>query len=112
MFFVSAHVNRLSLPTMESKLSIGIGYILLGIITVIILLERVQALFKIKSIGILLLFLMLALLEPHIYVLRTTLGLMLIPLLIDDILVNGYFFILNNNKYWEYYRDVIKSGKE
>lgn len=112
MFFLSAHHNKLTLPKMENKLSWYGGAILIIILFALVMMNRIKILFKIRSIGFLYLFLAFALLQPYIHVVVTTLGLALIPMLVDDIIVNGYFYILNVNKYWQYYKDVIASERK
>lgn len=110
-FVLAADVHKLKLPENVNKLGWYGGIITLIILLAAVLLNRIKILFRIRSLGFLILFGVLKLLEQNIEVAVTALGYVVIVLLIDDIVVNGYFYILNVNKYWEYYKDVIASER-
>lgn len=110
-FILAADVHKLELPENVNKLGWYGGIITLIILLAAVLLNRIKILFRIRSLGFLILFGVLKLLEQNIEVAVTALGYVVIVLLIDDIVVNGYFYILNVNKYWEYYKDVIASER-
>src|SRR5690554_4564671 len=107
MLILAAHIEKLKLLTREVQLSYSLGIILLVSISAHVILNRINIIFKIKSIGFIVVFVMVVLLESHMSVIKTGLGLMLIPMIIDDTLVNGYFYVLNVNKYWDIYRSVM-----
>lgn len=87
MLFVSLRVADVDLPTVQSQLSVGIGFI--GVMTVFILalVNRVNILFKIKSIGFVIMFLVLLAIREGIDIFVWSIGLMSIPLLIDDMIL-------------------------
>lgn len=108
---ISFKVSNLKLPTLEDKLSFGIGIITVVGVFILSILNRLKTLFKIKSIGFIITALILLLFSKFIDTLYLTLMLISIPLLIDDLVVNNYFKYLNATKYWDKYKDVIKSGE-
>ena len=99
MFLVALNVAGLKLPSNESKISATFGFILVGIVLMFALLNRISILFKIRSIGFVILWAMFMLLEYIIDPLKWAFGLMMIPLLIDDMIFKP---IWNNIWYNEY----------
>jgi hypothetical protein len=89
----------LKLPSNESKISATFGFILVGVVLMFALLNRISILFKIRSIGFVILWSMFMLLEYIIDPLKWAFGLMMIPLLIDDMIFKP---IWNNIWYNEY----------
>lgn len=106
---LAAHITKLHLPKLEEKVSWGIGLISVAIVGVMAFMNRIKMLFKVKSVGFIISFIIFLLLSVAIETLVWSLGLVTIPLLIDDVIVNGYFKVLNVTKYWDSYRDVIRS---
>jgi hypothetical protein len=102
MAILAAHLAKLSFPTIESQLQWGAGIILVIVIAVFAFLNRIKMLFKVKSIGFLITFIILLLLRVGIDALIYATGLISIPLLIDDIFIVNYFK----------YLDVVKYGKQ
>jgi len=93
---LAANVN---LPTVQQQLSVGIGFI--GVIAIFLLamLNRISSLFKIKSMGFLVFFVIMLALKQSIDIMVWSLGLMSIPLLIDDAIITP---IWNNIWYRDY----------
>lgn len=83
-FFASG----VQLPTMESKLSFSIGAILIVIIGIIAMLGKIKQLFKVKSIGWIVVFLITWAFSSVATLLVYTLGFVTIPLVIDDLIVS------------------------
>lgn len=86
MFLIAINMAGLKLPSNESKISATFGFILVGIVLMFALLNRISILFKIRSIGFVILWSMFMLLEYIIDPLKWAFGLMMIPLLIDDMI--------------------------
>lgn len=96
--------SNIQLPTLESKLSFGVGFIMLLTVGTMAFFNRIKVLFKIRSVGFVILFLMLLLLSVAMNTLLWGLGLVSIPLLIDDIFVENYFKYINIRDYWDFYK--------
>ena len=107
MALLSLRVSNLKLPTLEDKLSFGIGMIIIVLVVVLAFLNRIKAIFKIKSLGFLLTFIVLLLFPKIIDTLVVGVGLISIPLLLDDLVINNYFKYINITKYWNIYKDVM-----
>lgn len=107
MALLSLRVSNLKLPTLEDKLSFGIGMIIIVLVVVLAFLNRIKAIFKIKSLGFLLTFIVLLLFSKIIDTLVVGVGLISIPLLLDDLVINNYFKYINITKYWNIYKDVM-----
>ncbi len=99
MALIAINMAGLKLPSNESKISATFGFILVGIVLLFALLNRISILFKIRSIGFVILWSMFMLLEYIIDPLKWAFGLMMIPLLIDDMIFKP---IWNNIWYNEY----------
>ena len=87
MLAVSLRVANVDLPTVQSQLSVGIGFIGVMTVFVLALVNRVNILFKIKSIGFVIMFLVLLAIREGIDIFVWSIGLMSIPLLIDDMIL-------------------------
>lgn len=87
MLAVSLQVADVDLPTVQSQLSVGIGFIGVMTVFVLALVNRVNILFKIKSIGFVIMFLVLLAIREGIDIFVWSIGLMSIPLLIDDMIL-------------------------
>lgn len=100
---LSAHVNKLTLPTIEEKLSWGVGLGAVIFVVILAMFNRIKILIRIKSLGFVIAFIILSLLRVGIDTLITTIGLISIPLLIDDLIIENYFKFIDIKKYgiWE-----------
>ena len=95
----AAHFGNIDLPSIEEKFSFGIGAVLLIMIFVLAIMNRLKALFKVKSVGFVVIFLTLLCLSVAMDVLLWGFGLVSIPLLFDDLFVSTYFKYLDIKKY-------------
>lgn len=102
--FLAGQKAMVKLPTVVEKWSFGLGFASVGVIGVLAYLNRLKALFRIKSAGFVILFLILLLLSVSMEALLWASGLVCIPLLIDDIFVSGYLGYINNKFYWDIYK--------
>lgn len=82
-FFASG----VEMPTFESRLGFSAGILLIGGVSIIAIMGRLKTLFKIKSIGWIVTFLIIWSFSHVITLLVYTLGFISIPLLIDDIII-------------------------
>lgn len=92
-------VTKVELPSNVSKLRASAGWIVSFFVLVLALLNRIGALFKVRSAGFLVLFIMFLGLGSIIEVVTWTLGLMLIPLLLDDIIMRPIWLNIWYNQY-------------
>lgn len=95
MCMLAAHITKVELPTFNEKLSFGIGVIMVGMVGLLATLNRLKVIFKIRSIGFIVTFVILLLLKSTIDYLIWSIGLVLIPLLIDDTIFKFYFKYLD-----------------
>ena len=99
MIPLSLLAANVTLPTIQEQLSVGIGFIGVMAIFLLAMINRISALFKIKSMGFLVFFVIMLALKSSIDILVWSLGLMSIPLLIDDAIITP---IWNNIWYRDY----------
>lgn len=99
MGLLAAHLTKLELPTLEDKMSWGIGWGIVALVVAMAIFNRLKILFKIKSLGFIVVFIILSLLKVGIDALIITIGLVTIPLLIDDIIISNYFKYLDYKVY-------------
>lgn len=99
MGLLAMHFAKVDLPSAKEKLSWGVGLILIMMIVAFAYLNRLKTLFKIKSVGFLISFVILLLMRVGIDALVWGTGLVAIPLLVDDIIINNYFKYLDLTKY-------------
>lgn len=92
-------ITKVELPSNVSKLRASAGWIVSFFVLVLALLNRIGALFKVRSAGFLVLFIMFLGLGSIIDVVTWTLGLMLIPLLLDDIIMRPIWLNIWYNEY-------------
>lgn len=112
MGMLAAHITKLSFPKFEESVSWGTGIIAVIVIIILAYFNRLKMLFRFKSIGFITFFIIFLLLSVAIETLVWSLGLISIPLLIDDIVINGYFNYINVTRYWDKYKDVIARETE
>lgn len=96
---LAMHFAKVDLPRATQKVSWGVGLTLIAFIVALAYLNRLKMLFKIKSIGFLVAFVILLLLRVGIDALVYGTGFVAVPLLIDDIFVVPYFKYLDIKKY-------------
>ena len=90
---------KVSLPTNEAKLSASMGFILITNVMVLAIMNRLGTLFKLKSFGMLIFFLLFVFLDKIIDPVKIATGYILIPLLIDDIIFKPIWHNIWYNHY-------------
>lgn len=90
---------KVSLPTNEAKLSASMGFILITFVMVLAIMNRLGTLFKLKSFGMLIFFLLFVFLDKIIDPVKIATGYILIPLLIDDIIFKPIWHNIWYNNY-------------
>lgn len=88
MGVVAMKASGLELPTVEEQLKFGGGIVLVVVVVLMAMFNRLRTLFKIKSLGFVIVFLILLAFSYTIKTLIWSIGLISIPLLIDDIIIN------------------------
>ena len=96
---ISWSVNDVVLPTNASKMVSSASFVMTVIFFALAVLNRIGTLFKIKSMGFIFLFVMLLgfnyIIDPVLW----TVGLLTIPLLIDDIIFKPIWHNIWYNQY-------------
>lgn len=87
MAIIAVFASGLELPTVESQLSFSVGIVMIALVTVFALTNRLKTLIKIKSLSFVVMFVILLAFSYTIYYLIYAVGLITIPLLIDDIII-------------------------
>lgn len=98
-FALAINKSELELPTNALKLKASAGFVMAAIIFALAFMNRLGVLFKIKSMGFVVLFLFFAFLQTINAAIVWTTGLMLVPLLIDDIVIRPMWLNLWYNVY-------------
>src|SRR5690554_422682 len=106
MGYLAFNKLDLELPTLSSKLELGLGILGIGFVVLLAFLNRLKHLFKFKSIGFIVIAFILYFLRMVIDSLSLSIALVAIPLLIDDLIIDNYFKYLNMTKYFEHYKFV------
>lgn len=96
----------LELPSLKSKMELGAGFIMIGLVILLAYLNRLRSLFKFKSVGFIVIAFMLYFLKIVIDSLSLSFLLISIPLLIDDLVIENYFKYINMTRYFEHYKFV------
>ena len=97
--FIAVNLAELKLPTNESKLNASLGFILILGVMMLAFMNRIGALFKIKSVGFFAFWLVFMSLDYIINPLKWAFGLMMIPLLIDDMILGPIWMNIWYNEY-------------
>lgn len=87
MGVIAIKLSGLELPTISEQMKFAGGIVLVLGVVLMALLNRIKTLFKIKSLGFVLIFLILLAFSYTIETLIWSIGLISIPLLIDDIII-------------------------
>lgn len=87
MGVIAVKASGLELPTVEEQIKFGGGIVLVLVVVLMAMLNRLKTLFKIKSVGFILTFLILLSFSYTIETLIWSIGLISIPLLVDDIII-------------------------
>lgn len=97
-------INKITLPTEGSKMIAGVGFISTIGIFVAAVLSRIGNLFKVKSVGFIVMWFMFLGLQYILQPMIWAIGLMLIPLLIDDMIFQSIW----KNIWYNQYHDHVK----
>ena len=87
---VSWQVSGIQLPTSADKLVASAGFVTSGGVLLLAILNRIGTLFKVRSFGFLIFFLLFATIKTVLDVLMWTTGLMFLVLLLDDLIMKNY----------------------
>lgn len=96
---VSWKISDIHIPTNVGRLTAGAGFVTTTLLFALAILNRISALFKIKSVGFFFMFLMFLSIKTIIDPLVWTTGLLFIPLLIDDIVFKPIWLNIWYNQY-------------
>lgn len=98
-FGIALKVSGVNFVDNQSKISGMFAFVIVLFILVLALMNRIKILFKVKSFGFLIFFLMFVFIEKVIDPMQWALGLMMIPLLIDDLVLRPLWLNLWYNYY-------------
>lgn len=98
-------ISGIELPRRVEKWGFGSGVVLLLTLGMLVIFDQIKWLFKVRSVGFMVVFGTLLLLSLAIETLLWGLGLVIIPLLLDDYFM-AKFHILNMTEYWEDYKFI------
>lgn len=101
---ISWSVNKVVLPTNSSKLIASTSFIMSLVFFALAVLNRVGSIFKIRSMGFIFIFVMFLGLKYIIDPVVWTVGLLTIPLLIDDMIFKPIW----NNIWYNEYDGVVR----
>ena len=87
MGIIAVFASGLELPTVESQLSFSVGIVMIALVAVLALTNRLKTLIKIKSLSFVVIFILLLAFSYTVHYLIYAVGLVSIPLLIDDMIV-------------------------
>lgn len=87
MSIIAVFASGLKLPTVESQLSFSAGIVMIALVAILALTNRIKTILKIKSISFVIMFIILLAFSYTIHYLIYAVGLITIPLLIDDIII-------------------------
>lgn len=91
--------SNIELPTNISKMSASLGFITVLFVFGLAFLNRINTIFKIKSVGFVVLWVLFSTVELIIAPLTSALSLILIPMLVDDIIITPIFLQIWYNQY-------------
>lgn len=99
MMILAGHLGGTTLIVREDMFRVPLGFIIIGITTMLAMLNRLKTLFKIKFIGFGIVFVTALFLQSVMHVLVLASGLMLIPLFIDDVILQPIWKSIWYNNY-------------
>ena len=88
MGIIAVFASGLELPTVESQLSFSVGIVMIALVAILALTNRIKTLIKIESLSFVVIFILLLAFSYTIHYLIYAVGLISIPLLIDDMIVS------------------------
>lgn len=102
-FFIAGAISKMKPPSIDEKMKVDIGWIIIGIVVFMGFINYLKVFIKFKSLGFILVSLILFLMSSVIDVIVISTAVVSIPLLFDDAFVKTYFKYLNMTKYYEDY---------
>ena len=99
MFIIAMNIQRISIVNNSDSVRYTFGFIMLFGVLLLASANRLKTLFKVKFIGFLTLFIIVLLLESILSTITLGLGLMLIPLAIDDLIFKPIWHHIWYNNY-------------
>lgn len=99
MMALAGHLGGITLLVKEDMIRVPLGFIIIGIVGLLAMLNRLKSLFKIKFIGFGIVFAAALFLQSVMHVLVIASGLMLIPLFIDDVILQPIWKSIWYNQY-------------
>lgn len=100
--FIAWQINDVALPTSADKLSASAGIVTGGGILFLAMMNRISFLFKVRSFGFGVFWLVFLTINSVLGVLMWATGLMFLVLLVDDIIMKPYW----SKVWWNEYQDV------
>lgn len=104
---LAAHWAKVEVPDIKTGFSLGLGWIIILVVGALAFFNRLKLIFKIKSLGFVIAFIIITLVRVGIDALWYSLGLISIPLLIDDIIIKPYWKAVEYKKYHRKPRDNV-----
>lgn len=104
MLFVAWAVNKVELPTSTQKISASTGFVTGVVILLLAVLNRISVLFKVRSMGFIVFFILFLTIKLVIDVMIWATGLIGLIILLDDVIMVP---IWNNIWYNEYDNHVV-----
>lgn len=99
MFILALKITHISLPSNEAKLSASGGFVVIAVVLIFALFNRISLLFKVKSVGFFIFWALFMMMDYIIDPLKWAFGLMMIPLIIDDLILRPIWLNIWYNNY-------------
>lgn len=112
MGYLAVKITNVEIVTVKEKASFGVGAILIFVLVILALTRVINVFWRFKGLGFALAFVILLLFKSVIDFMIVSIGLISIPLLINDIMIRPYFSYLNVSKYWDQYRYLLNKRND
>lgn len=106
--YVALKIEKVTFTNNLAKVSGGLSFVTIVFIAILALFNRISTLFKIRSIGFVVLFFLLIGIEYIVAPARLITGLLLIPLMIDDFILTPIW----KNIWYNDYADMVVISSE
>lgn len=108
LFFVALKIEKVTFVNNLAKVSGGLSFVTILFIAILAVFNRITVIFKIRSIGFIVLFFLLIGIEYIVGPARLATGLMLIPLMLDDFILTPIW----KNIWYNDYADLVVISSE
>lgn len=108
LFFVALKIEKVTFVNNLAKVSGGLSFVTILFIAILAVFNRITVIFKIRSIGFIVLFFLLIGIEYIVGPARLVTGLMLIPLMLDDFILTPIW----KNIWYNDYADLVVISSE